>query len=226
MDPGETPSSVDKPSRGGGGRKAGAKGYKAVEIMKLLKTIETLQPVGTEGWRRVTSMYNKWASETGVSEREMENLRKKYKSLTRYKPEEGVTQTPEEVKEARRIERLILDRISGKNTVGLGLGYDGGEDGDEMKLDDDGDGVARRLEYAYGKSARNIESAIMGLVEKLDHQNKDLKELNSIMRSYLESQQSTFNALVQQNQQMMLILVQGNKNSMYLTGQGTGADAT
>mmetsp|Transcript_3258 Transcript_3258/g.9959 ORF Transcript_3258/g.9959 Transcript_3258/m.9959 type:complete len:237 (+) Transcript_3258:120-830(+) len=229
------PSPQEKSSRCGG-RKAGAKGYRAVEIMKLLRIIEALQPVGTEGWRRATNLYNKWAQETGVSEREMENLRKKYKSLTRFKPEEGVTQIPEEVKEARRIEKLILDRISGKDPLGgNALGF--ADDDDTMKLDGDDDDMhdgrsrARRstlnsLDYQYAKNTRHLENSIMGLVEKLDNQNKEMKDLQSMIRSFLESQHSTVNALVQQNQQLMVILVQGQKGtSLFMNPHGQGPTA-
>mmetsp|Transcript_11692 Transcript_11692/g.35636 ORF Transcript_11692/g.35636 Transcript_11692/m.35636 type:complete len:243 (+) Transcript_11692:92-820(+) len=233
---------VDKPNRGGG-RKAGAKGYRAVEIMKLLRIIEALQPVGTEGWRRVTNLYNKWATETGVSEREMENLRKKYKSLTRFKPEEGVTQIPEEVKEARRIDKLIIDRISGRDqmmavsAMGFGDADDATDHGDDtMKLDGDVEDTdrhrARRsvnaaMDFPSARITRGMENAVAGLVDKLDQQQKDMKDLHTMIRSFLESQQSTVNALVQQNQQLMMMLVQGQKSSnlfMNPHGQGPSPD--
>jgi hypothetical protein len=58
-----------------GGRKLGSKKYSFEEAVELRSIVEEQQPKTFKDWKTVTKMYNRWATEKGLSIRKLEALR-------------------------------------------------------------------------------------------------------------------------------------------------------
>ena len=64
------------------GRKAGAAGYSDDEIMRLLKIIEKVLPLGKQSWELVTDAYNQFATRHKYMTRTSKALRAKFDSVS------------------------------------------------------------------------------------------------------------------------------------------------
>ncbi|KAL7284664.1 hypothetical protein ACG7TL_001961 [Trametes sanguinea] len=94
-----------------GGRKAGSLNFSDADVRELLRLIRKILPIGELGWNKVQAGYAAYASRHGRPKRDVRSLRLKYYRLVNSKKQTGDPECPEEVREAKRIDRAIEERV-------------------------------------------------------------------------------------------------------------------
>ncbi|CDO68933.1 hypothetical protein BN946_scf185000.g76 [Trametes cinnabarina] len=94
-----------------GGRRQGVLNFSKQDVTELLHLIRQHMPAGQNGWQKVVTSYNAYASTQGRPKRDVISLRGKYYKLVNAKKPTGDPDCPPEVCEAKRIERAIQERV-------------------------------------------------------------------------------------------------------------------
>ncbi|KAI0369731.1 hypothetical protein BV20DRAFT_1052896 [Pilatotrama ljubarskyi] len=89
----------------------GAMNFTRADTRELLRLIREHMPVGEMGWHRVAAGYAAYASKHGRPKRGVRSLRLKYYRLVNTKKPTGDPHCPEEVREAKCLERRIESRM-------------------------------------------------------------------------------------------------------------------
>eukprot|EP00536_Pseudo-nitzschia_multiseries_P000441 jgi/Psemu1/1004/gm1.1004_g len=111
------------------GRKSGASNYSRAKLLQVLNTIKELLPISPNEWDAVALIHKDKFSET---DRNAQNLCRKYTNLHRRQIPTGNPNCPEEVKLAKKIKKLIVDRA---HVVGYRNSNRNGED-DDLDISD------------------------------------------------------------------------------------------
>ena len=102
--------------------------YTHDEIMYMLENMKEVLPVGGLEWERVVNAHNALYPERG---RDKDSLKRKFSDLHRKKPPTGDPNIPEEVREAKIIKRMIVEKVD------IDTGSKEGEEEDDDEIDDE-----------------------------------------------------------------------------------------
>lgn len=110
-----------------GGRRRGSMNFSAPDVTELLRLVRLHMPAGQHGWQKVCTGYNVYASTKGQPKRDVISLRSKYykvrildmlyillsfaMQLVNARKPTGDPDCPPDVREAKRIEREIQERV-------------------------------------------------------------------------------------------------------------------
>ena len=112
-------------------------GYSTEEVAYLLECINTHLPIGSEAWNKVLEDYN---NEYGEKNRDTNSIRRKFTKLHSAKTPTGDPNCPDEVREAKRIQREIEAKMESTEEVDVvDLGF--GENDDEEVVSHAGSGT-------------------------------------------------------------------------------------
>ena len=106
------------------------KGFTKAETTTLLKAIEWILPIDTEGWTKVHDIFNSKHSSCGV-----EGLKRKFNKLANKPVPTGNPNIPEDVKLAKSIKGKLFHRSGATNLSDMEEEEE--EDEEEEELDDD-----------------------------------------------------------------------------------------
>ena len=113
-------------------RKPGSKKFSQPEVDLMLTCIQNELPLGSDAWDEVCSQYNILAARKGFCERDVESIKRKFRSGYTVKKPTGDPSLPAWVQRAK----LIQKEINGKAHVQT-LGRDDDEQSDEESEDED-----------------------------------------------------------------------------------------
>ncbi|KAK7459485.1 hypothetical protein VKT23_009468 [Stygiomarasmius scandens] len=114
------------------GRQVGASNYSDEDLEILLGHLRERLPLGEKGWKDVTELYNKDASEIGRPIRTWKSLETKFKQLAKTRKPTGDAEIPPYVREAIDIEELMNEKAGTRDLDDEGFVNDSAEaDGDE-----------------------------------------------------------------------------------------------
>ncbi|KAG1737753.1 hypothetical protein EDB19DRAFT_1985050 [Suillus lakei] len=139
------------------GRKAGATGYSADEVNRMLKEIGRRLPLGGKAWDAVTVTYNQWARQNHVMERSSKAIRAKYDMICRMEKPTGDGELPEYVELARQTE----DAITRKSGI-IALDdseWDEGDIGSEIEVSSESDEGGRGVKAKHAGSKKTVVKA-------------------------------------------------------------------
>jgi hypothetical protein len=105
--------------------------YKMAEVNRLLALLEELLPLGKDELERVATAYNTSRSRHWV-ERDLESLRRKFKSLYSARKPTGTAERPPHIRKSKEVKRAIDDKA---NVVEMN--DEPGEDQEEDAADDE-----------------------------------------------------------------------------------------
>ncbi|GMF48849.1 unnamed protein product [Phytophthora fragariaefolia] len=116
----------------------GSSNYKANEIRRLLALVAKYLPLGKDEWERLASHFNANRGR-GVSERDYESLRRKFKVLYSTRKPTGVQEMPPHVKEAKLLKKTVDDKANVVIMDDGGDEDDGGYEDEEEEHDKQSD---------------------------------------------------------------------------------------
>lgn len=132
----QPPSEAPSKPQSAGGRKPGATGYSAADVAQLLNIVKEVKPVGSDMWQSVADKYAIYAFNHHRQLRESDHLKKKFNALVNHKKKTGDPDCPSDVREAKRIWRVI------EGEIGVGdMGADNEPSEQEEGEEDDGDRI-------------------------------------------------------------------------------------
>ncbi|KAJ8559022.1 hypothetical protein ON010_g8426 [Phytophthora cinnamomi] len=113
----------------------GSSNYKVNEVRRLLALVAKYLPFGKDEWERLSSHFNANRGR-GVSERDYESLRRKFKVLYSTRKPTGVQEMPPHIQEAKLLKKAIGDKANVVIMDDVGDEDDGGDE-DEVEEQDE-----------------------------------------------------------------------------------------
>ncbi|PCH44178.1 hypothetical protein WOLCODRAFT_154207 [Wolfiporia cocos MD-104 SS10] len=95
-----------------GGRRLGASNWRDNEVAEMLRLVKEHQPAGSNGWAKVEAGYNAWVVKAGQPRRDAKALWTKFFRLANHLKPTGDPDCPEEVVQAKRINRSIEENVT------------------------------------------------------------------------------------------------------------------